>query len=65
MQLSKKEKIEAVSEVIKICEERMLSLEKSIKSSGNTGLKSIMQSNYVLNESLYKYYKSIYARLIM
>lgn len=58
-----KKQMEEVSAIIRMCEERMCSLEESIKSTSNQGVKALMQKTYVLNSSLHKLYKTIYARL--
>lgn len=61
---ARRDLITEITKIVHTCEERMIDLEKTIKSTQNQGVKALMQQSYVLNKSLYMYYKDYYKRLI-
>lgn len=62
--LQRREALEEVNKILKICEDRVLSLEQSIRKTQNAGLKKTMQHSYLLNQSLITFYKNYYKRLL-
>jgi hypothetical protein len=61
--MENKDKIEEIAAIIKMCEDRLEELEVSIRSTNNSGKKSLMQETYVLNKSFVRHYKQILQRV--
>ena len=58
MNVKNLEKIEEVGKILAVLEERLSSLEKSIRIA-QVGPKKLMQESYKLNKSLHSYYSEI------